>query len=122
MHTVVMAQPFVRVMLLRELLVSFALLATLFGLCDGFTALSLRPRATLPVRSCGRNRDSVGSGNRTRRKTATIAMRDAPEVSKLVYEPWALSPEHPAAQLPKIAGCSVPVALRIVTLAFDKLY
>ena len=104
----------------RQELLVFALLATLFGVCDGFTALSLRTRAALPFPSCGSS--SVGSGNRTRRKTATIAMRDAPEVSKLVREPWALSPEHPAAQLPKIAGCSVPFALRIVIIGFDMFY
>jgi hypothetical protein len=101
-------------------LLVLVLLATLFRVCDGFTALSLRPHATLPVRSCGRN--TVGSGDRMRRKTDTIAMRDAPEVWKLVYEPWALSPEHPAAQLPKIAGGSVPFDLRIVIIGFDKFY
>jgi len=114
-HTVVTGAVF---MAAQTLSVLFGM--CLFGMCYGFTALSLRTSATLPFPSCGRS--SVGSGNRTRRKPATIAMRDAPEVSKLVHEPWVLSPEHPAAQLPKIAGCSVPFALRIVIIGFDMFY
>jgi len=80
----------------RAVLVACVLLAQ-WTVCDGFAALSLRV-ATLPA-CC------VRGSPRLRPEHALFAMLASPDV---VREPWALGPEHPAAQHPKIAGCAVP--------------